>query len=118
MPKYNETAVVGESWIRSNKIVCSNDYGQPPTIYYQEEELFNFSDGKVVKSLYSTLYPAMETFTPINANTSFDIINPETDSPTGETATYQDLYVLVHSLYFHLVKKRDEATQFIDPPQE
>jgi len=118
MPKYNETAVVGESWIRSNKIVCSNDYGQPPTIYYQEEELFNFSDGKVVKSLYTTMSPAMETFTPNNANTHFDIINPETDSPTGETATYQALYVLVHSLYFHLVKKRDEATQFIDPPQE
>jgi hypothetical protein len=118
MPKYNETAVVGESWIRSNKIVCSNDYGLPPTIYYQEEELFNFSDGRVVKSLYNTMSPAMETFTPDNANTSFALMNPETELPTGETATYRDLYVLMHSLYFHLVKRRDEASQFIDPPQE
>lgn len=41
MPKYNETNVVGESWIRSNKVLCTNEYGQSPTIYYQEEESLN-----------------------------------------------------------------------------
>lgn len=111
MPKYNETSVTGESWIRSNKIICKNEYEQPPTIYYQEEELFNFSDGKVVKSLYTPLNPVMETFIPDNANTTFELINPETELPTGNTATYQDLYVLIHSLYFHLAKKRDKGTK-------
>lgn len=109
MPKYNETSVTGESWIRSNKIICTNEYEQPPTIYYQEEELFNFSDGKVVKQLYGTLNPVVETFTPANANTSFAVIDPETELPTGNTATYQDLYVLVHSLYFHLAAIRDKG---------
>jgi hypothetical protein len=115
MPKYNETSVTGESWIRSNKIICTNDYGQPPRIYYQEEELFNFSDGKIVKSLYTTFNPVTETFISDNANTTFELINPETELPTGNTATYQDLYVLIHSLYFHLAEKRDLADKFTDP---
>lgn len=109
MPKYNETNVVGESWIRSNKVICSNEYGQNPTIYYQEEELFNFSDGKVVSSPHNHMYPAAVNFYKENANTIFEIINPETDLPTGNTATYQDLYILVHSLYFHLVELRDRG---------
>lgn len=108
MPKYNETSVAGESWIRSNKVLCSNEYEQPPTIYYQEEELFNFSDGKVVKSPYNPITPVSETFTTDKANTSFAVIDPLTELPTGTTATYQDLYVLIHSLYFHLAKQRDK----------
>lgn len=109
MSKYNETTVTGESWVRSNKIICTNEYEQSPTIYYQEEELFNFSDGKVVKNIYNPLTPATETFTIDNANTSFIVIDPLTELPTGNTATYQDLYVLIHSLYFHLAKERDKG---------
>jgi hypothetical protein len=115
MSKYNSTNVVGESWVRSNKVFCTNLYGQNPTIYYEEEELFNFTDGRVVNSKYSPMIPASELFTPDNANTTFELINPETELPSGTTATYQDLYVLMHSLYFHLVKKRDLREQFTDP---
>lgn len=115
MAKYNETNVVGESWRRANKVVCTNEYEQPPTIFYQEEELFNFSDGKIVKSLYTTLSPVMEVFTPENADTEFELIDPSTELPTGDTATYRDLHVLIHSLYFHLAKKRDLLEKFKDP---
>lgn len=109
MSKYNETNVTGESWIRANKLICTNEYEQSPSIFYQEEELFNFSDGKVVKSPYTPLNPAGTYFTPENANTTFEIINPETEQPTGQTAEYKDLYVLIHSLYFHLTKERDRG---------
>ena len=107
MSKYNNTDVVGESWVRSNKVFCTNLYGQNPTIYY-EEELFNFTDGKVVNSNYSPMIPANETFTPETANTEFQLISPITEELLNKTATYEDVYVLLHSLYFHLVSKRDE----------
>lgn len=108
MPKYNQTDVTGESWVRANRITCINEYGNNPSIFYHEEELFNFSDGKVVKNQYNSINPVSEIFTSNNANTIFELINPETELPTGNTATYQDLYVLIHSLYFHLAKARDK----------
>ena len=111
MPKYNETSVIGESWTRANRITCTNDYRNNPSIFYHEEELFNFSDGKVVKTPFNSLNPVSETFTSTNANTTFELINPATELPTGNTATYQDLYVLIHSLYFHLAKRRDKGNK-------
>ena len=108
MSKYNSTNVVGESWVRSNKVICTNLYGENPSIYYAEEELFNFTDGKVVNSIYSPMLPAGEIFTTENANTEFQLISPITDELLNKTATYEDVYILLHSLYFHLVSKRDE----------
>jgi hypothetical protein len=108
MPKYNETNVIGESWIRPNRVMFSIKYKENATISYQEEEILNVSENEVIKTIKTVGSNLLtETFTPNNANTTFELINPETELPTGNTATYQDLYVLIHSLYFHLAKKRD-----------
>ena len=109
MPKYNETNVTGESWIRSNKVICLNEYNTTPSIFFQEEELFNFSDGKVIKNPYSPMNPVAINLTYENATTEFELIDPVTELPTGNTATYQDLHVLIHSLYFHLASIRDKG---------
>ena len=109
MPKYKESSVTGESWRRSFQIVGSNEYGEEPTIQFSEEDIFILPDNKVVN--YRTGSNVGTTFTPENSLTQFQLRNPETEEYIDSYATYKDLFVLLHSLYFHLAKKRDAGPQ-------
>lgn len=109
MTKYNQTSVAGESWRRSPQIFCYNNYNEPPVIAYDEEDIIVSSDGKYATS--RMVNRLVQQFTPENANTEFQLKNPSTEEYTGKTATYYDLYVMLHSLYFHLAKERDKGPQ-------
>lgn len=109
MPNYDKTNVNGETWIRANKIVLLNDYGESPSITYIEEELFNFTDGTFVKKQYNPLYPVYKSLTQENSNTVFDIVDSETKQNSGKSMTYKELYDSLYSLYFHLAKERDRG---------
>lgn len=105
MPKYNETSIVGESWKRAFQILIENKYNQTPKIRFSEEEIFVAADGRLAGTYYGE--GIEEYFTADNANTRFQLRNPETEEYIEQYATYRDLYVLIHSLYFHLAEKRD-----------
>ena len=105
MPKYNETSVVGESWKRAFQILIENFYNQQPKIRFSEEEIFIAADGRMAGKFDGD--GIEEYFTPENSLTQFQLKNPETEEYIDQYATYRDLYVLVHSLYFHLAKMRD-----------
>ena len=107
MPKYNETAVVGESWKRAFQILIENRYNQVPKIRFSEEEIFVASDGRLAGSYNGG--GIEEYFTSENASTQFQLRNPITEEYIDKYASYQDLYVLIHSLYFHLAKIRDQG---------
>lgn len=107
MPKYNETSVVGESWKRAFQILIENFYNKPPKIRFSEEEIFVAADGRLAGSYNGE--GIEEYFTVENANTQFQLRNPETEEYIDQYATYKDLQVLIHSLYFHLVKLRDRG---------
>lgn len=109
MPKYKETSIVGESWKRANQIVIDNSYNQTPRIRFSEEDVFVNSDGKTIISHRGE--GVEESFTLENATTQFQLRNPETEEYINQYATYKDLYVLLHSLYFHLAQKRDRGPQ-------
>ena len=49
-----------------------------------------------------------ESFTPENSTTSFQLLHTDTGAILG-TATYQDLYVMLSSLYLALAEKRDAS---------
>lgn len=107
MPKYNETSVVGESWKRSFQILIENFYNHTPKIRFSEEEIFVAADGRMAGKFDGD--GIEEYFTQENALTQFQLRNPETEEYIDKYATYQDLYILVHSLYFHLAKIRDRG---------
>ena len=109
MSKYNETTIIGESWKRSFQILIENRYGENPKIRFSEEEIFVSSDGRLA-GLYNG-EGIEEYFTAENANTQFQLKNPDTEEYIEQYATYRDLYVLIHSLYFHLAKIRDDNIQ-------
>ena len=107
MPKYNETSIVGESWKRAYQILIENPYNKSPKIRFSEEEIFVASDGRLAGSYSGG--GIEEIFTSENANTQFQLRNPETEEYIEQYASYRDLYILIHSLYFHLALLRDEA---------
>ena len=109
MPKYNETAIVGESWKRAFQILIENRYNQTPKIRFSEEEIFVANDRRLAGSYNGEGIEAY--FTAENALTQFQLRNPITEEYIDQYANYQDLYVLIHSLYFHLAKMRDQGPQ-------
>lgn len=108
MPKYNESQVAGESWRRSFQLIGDNEYGQSPSIAFNEEDVVLLEDGKLLKNYSGKVGTVL---TPENALEQFQLRNPLTEEYIEAYATYQDLFVLVHSLYFHLAQKRDRGPQ-------
>lgn len=105
MPKYNESNIAGETWRRAFEIFCRNDYEGLQGIEYREEDIFVLADGRPISDRRGERVG--EVFTPRNATTTFKIRNPLTEEYTTQTATYQDVFVLLHSLYFYLAERRD-----------
>ena len=104
MPKYNESPVQGEAWRRAFQLVGSNDYGSAPSIFYNEEDVVLLEGDKIIKNHVGQIGTV---FTLDNAQTQFQLRNPDTEEYIEAYATFQDLFVMLHSLYFHLAKERD-----------
>ena len=101
MSDYKEVSLTGVSWQRAHLITIANSHGGTPWIKFQEERITQLSDGQVLHSPVGELIEEM-----VDPSTVFNVINPLTGDIVG-TATYQDLQVLLYSLYFHLVGLRD-----------
>jgi hypothetical protein len=118
MSNYRETTLNGASWIRAYRVTAENPLQGQPYVRYDEEWAINPPEGAPITRRLG----ALDTeFTVENAGTSFQLINPVTmEVIPGATATYQDLYVLLYSLYWALAEARDNAggTPFpVDPIQ-
>lgn len=109
MSKYRETTLAGSSYVRANQVIIRNEI-DAKGITFQETEVINLDNGENISKSAGSL---SETLTAENALTEFDLLNPETNAPTGATMSYQDLYAAVYSLYFKLALERDayEAEQ-------
>ena len=100
MPDYKEQTVTGVSWQRCCRVVIDNPVGQIPQAFFYEEEVVNLPSGQVKRHLGQMV----ESFS--DPSKMFDLINPATGDIIG-SATYQDLYILLHSLYMSLAHQRD-----------
>jgi len=103
MANYKEQTVTGAKWTRSNRVVIQNPYQGVPTIYFNEEEITALSDG--LKHSRPNGGLTKEFSDPMG---EFPLIHPETGVQIG-TATYQEVYVLLHSLYIALANERDQS---------
>lgn len=102
MADYKQTSIAGDSWVRSNRVVVENGRGGTPAITFAEERIINTASGEFAQNIGSVSEP----FTNDNAIESFNLLNPETGAVIG-SATYQEVYVMLHSLYMHIATKRD-----------
>lgn len=113
MPNYKESAVAGTKWTRSWQVNIDNKYQQIPTIAFFEEEVVDTGDGTFI----SKMLPGAlrESFS--DPSKSFNLLNPATGNVIG-TASYQDLYVILSSLYSALAELRDNPPAVITTPVE
>ena len=70
-----------------------------------EEQVVNLGDEQLIRQQGGI----QEPFTAENVTTEFPLLNPTDSTQLGLTMTYRQVYVALHSLYFHVAKKRDEA---------
>lgn len=103
MASYKESTVSGSIWTRANNVTLLNPYGELPTAIFQEENVVALSDGKYVSQSAGS---CTDVFTPESSSETFNLLHPSTGDIIG-TAAYQDVYVLLSSLYLHVANKRD-----------
>lgn len=105
MPNYNESSVTGTKYTRSNRVVLVNELGQEPSIHFQEQEVVILGPSDKVMRPGKGIGVTMSAD---NQTATFPLLNPLTGATIG-TASYQDVYVMMHSLYYALAAARDAA---------
>jgi hypothetical protein len=102
MANYKNSEIVGESWQRACRVVIENPYGEIPSIQFAEEKMF-LIDNEMIPRPLDRLSETMS-----DPTMTFPLINPSTGEVLGTTASYQDVYIMLHSLYISLAVKRDQ----------
>lgn len=97
---YREEEMLGSKWRRCHLITIVNNKDTPPTIQFQEEDVYS-SDSFEVRQ------PAGSIFEIFDPEKTVDLVNPLTLEPIGTTMSYQDIYVILFSAYIGLAKQRD-----------
>lgn len=108
MPLYNENrkTVTKEivTFDRAYRVTFDYPNKKTPSVRFDEETIER-TDGNDrslgVKGFLN------KQFTPNNAATEFNLLDNTTGEVTG-TATYQDVFNILYSLYFHLATERDQ----------
>ena len=103
---YNEVDVEGKSYLRAFEVNIANPLVGEKSIRFSEEEVITLNGRELQPIFKGNL---IQPFNYANTHTQFAVVDPITGVPTGEMKTYGEMYAMLHSLYFHLVKERDNA---------
>lgn len=104
MPNYKEKEIAGTSWTRSYRATCNN-YSDNKSIWFDEEKVILSPDGTKFTSTEIGMGFGVDLNID-NSNTEFQILDINGD-PTEKVLTYQDIYLILMSLYYHTAHLRD-----------
>lgn len=103
MSNYNQSDVDGIKWTRASQVKIDNPLGGIASIRFREEDVISSGDDTI-----STCRGSVgATFK--DPQMSFPILDTETGEETGQTMSYQDVYIALHSLYISLARERDAS---------
>lgn len=112
MANYKETNLAGVSWVRCKNITITNPIAgavesgslKPliPTAYFKEEKVIS------IDGIQNTIDVGI-CYKSFNPTDVINLRNPETGELIGTTATHEELYVLLYSLYLQTAEERDAA---------
>lgn len=104
MPNYKQTSVTGTSYVRASRVIAENNENGR-YVQFIEESVVELADGTkmTVPAGGCTKFLTTE-----NGGTEFPLLDASGE-PTGATATYSDVYLLLMSLYYHVATLRDIA---------
>lgn len=109
MANYKETDVAGTKYRRAKKVTVDNPLNGVVTIKFFEEDVINIGDEAVTNDV------GLVSDSLINPAEAYTLYHPQTGAVIG-MATYEQLYVMMYSLYFHLASKRDNPPVLADDP--
>lgn len=109
MSDYRETTVAGTSYTRGRSMYFENPLNSTPSLLVREETVINLAD-RTITEHSGEIRKVVD-----DINVSFPLRNPATnDVIEGASMTYQELYVGLFSLYWHLALERDAAAESND----
>jgi hypothetical protein len=101
MGKYKEAAIAGSQWVQLGKAKIFFDPEQPTRIIFNEERVRQIDGGTVVTNLreFEVVLDA--------PSTTFVLVKPDDNAPTGGDMTYRQLERALYSLYYDAALKLD-----------
>lgn len=102
MPDYKQTSISGTSWQRAWRVECENPLQGQRQITFHEEQVLNAA-GQQIRTPVGSVSVQFDLQ---NALTTFPLLDPDTGAQIG-TATYLQVYRMLHSLYMHSAAERD-----------
>lgn len=102
MPDYKQTSISGTSWQRAWRVECENPLQGQRQITFHEEQVLNAA-GQAIRTPAGSVSVQFDLQ---NALTTFPLLDPDTGAQLG-TATYAQVYRMLHSLYIHAATQRD-----------
>lgn len=102
MPDYKQTTINGTTWQRAWRVECENPLQGQRKITFHEEQVLNAGNQQIRTPAGSVSVQ----FDLLNALTTFPLLDPDTGAQVG-TATYAQVYRMLHSLYIHTAAQRD-----------
>lgn len=112
MSDYRETSVAGTSYTRGRSLYFENPLNSTPSLLIREETVINLTD-RMITEHSGEIRKVVD-----DLSVSFPLRNPQTNEVIeGASMTYQDLYVGLFSLYWHLALERDAKAAEEAQPQ-
>jgi len=113
MAEYKESTVSGTSYQRGRSMYFENPRNKTPSILVREETV-NILQDKIITEPAGEILKSVDDLSVV-----FNLRNPLTNEIIeGQTATYQDIYVMLYSLYWHLAEERDIKSSISVPDSE
>ena len=107
MADYNQTTITnGTIHTRAYHVNIENPLGGIPSVQFNEENVLD--NNGVTTKFPSSSQPLQLSMT--DPSVTFNLIDPTDGTTVLGTATYQQLYVSIYSLYLSLAAMRDAGT--------
>lgn len=100
---YNEVTVAGTSWLRCARVVVQNEREGQVYVLFDEERIINIDGAQQIAQPVGTL---RVDFDP---GRTIELIDPETNLPTGDTISHAAIYQILYSAYLSAAMARDAA---------
>lgn len=102
---YSEASVSGVTWRRCHQVVLENPRQGQRVIRFDEEDLLQLDGGREIRTDAGTLPLAFDPAA------TFELIDPVTGEPLGQTASHAQAYTLIYSAYRAAAAARDAQQQ-------